>query len=61
MHAHVQVLERLASWLIPLHELPKTPELVEDKLEDISKHKERLFQTAQESLGMYMHVTCTCM
>ena len=35
-------------WMRPLNELPKTPELVEEKLQDISDHHQQLFQDTQE-------------
>ena len=34
----------------PLHELPKTPELVEEKLQDIEEHRQQLFQRTDECL-----------
>ncbi len=51
-----QVFSRFGSWLVPLHELPKTPEMVEEKLEDIAEHKDHLFKTAEECSGVYVCV-----
>ena len=53
MYLVPQVLSRLSDWLLPLHELPKTPELVEEKLADISQHSKQLFLTAEECLGRH--------
>ena len=52
-HPHFQVLGRFNEWLTPLHELPKTPDLVEKKLKDIATHREELFLKAKECLGKY--------
>ena len=36
---------------MPLHELPKTPELVEERLKDIAEHRQNIFKKTQECIG----------
>lgn len=38
-------------WSKPLHEFPKTAELVEQTLKEIVEHREELFQKAKECIG----------
>lgn len=48
----LQVLGNFAEWLMPLHELPKTADLVKAKLRDIAEHSEELFLKMEECLGL---------
>lgn len=43
-------MDSFTEWMRPLHELPKTPELVEKILRDIAEHRHQLFQKTQECL-----------
>jgi len=41
-------MSTFTDWLRPLNDLPKTPEMVEQKLHDISSHQQQLFEDSCE-------------
>ena len=46
-----QVLGSFERWMQPLHNLPKTPELVEAILKDIATSRDTVFGKTKECLG----------
>lgn len=44
-------MSSFTEWTMPLHELPKTPELVEERLKDIAEHRQNIFKKTQECIG----------
>ena len=47
----MQVLNKFADWMKPLHELPKTPDVVEWILKDIAENREDIMHKTKECLG----------
>lgn len=47
------MLSSFAGWMKPLHELPKTTDLVEWTLNDIAQNRENVFHKTKECLGEY--------
>lgn len=45
------MLSSFAGWMKPLHELPKTTDLVEWTLNDIAQNRENVFHKTKECLG----------
>ena len=50
-HTHTQALSSYLEWNRPIHQLPKTPQLIEDKIKDMTHNKDRLVANMKRAIG----------